>query len=150
MRTVVSACLAGAKCRYDGTDCLSGPVRDMVESGQAVAVCPEILGGLPVPRLPAEIVGGRAVTVAGQDVTAEFERGASLAFRIACEAGCGRAVLKARSPSCGSGVIHDGSFSGRLAPRDGFFAALLKQAGITVLTEDDLPVRPETAGGTLP
>ena len=133
---LVSACLAGEPCRYNGTGYLCPEVGGLVSSGQALTVCPELLGGLAVPRSPAEIIAGRVVTVAGEDVTAAYHAGAKLALQLARQAGCRTAILKARSPSCGCGQIYDGSFSGRLIVGDGVFAALLKMAGIMVQTEE--------------
>jgi uncharacterized protein YbbK (DUF523 family) len=134
---LVSACLAGAPCRYNGRGFICPSVAALVAAGKAIAVCPEVLGGLSTPRPPAEIVAGRVVTVVGEDVTAAYQAGAQLALKLASKAGCRTAILKARSPSCGCGQIYDGSFSGRLIPGDGVFAALLKQAGIVVQTEED-------------
>ena len=134
---IVSACLAGMKCRYDGTAAPCAAIVALAAAGQAIAVCPEVLGGLPVPRPPAEIVGGLIRTIGGQDVTGEFQAGAASALQIARENHCELAVLKARSPSCGSGRIYDGSFAGRLIAGDGVFASLLKQAGISVYTEEE-------------
>lgn len=133
----VSACLAGVKCRYDGASLPCSKIVDLVGKRKAVLVCPELLGGLPVPRPPAEIVGARVTTVDGQDLTVEYRSGAEAALKIVMEAGCHQAVLKARSPSCGSGRIYDGSFSGRTVAGDGVFASLLKQAGIDVYTDEE-------------
>jgi uncharacterized protein YbbK (DUF523 family) len=145
---VVSACLAGRRCRYDGSATATRQVRGQAASGRAVLVCPEVSGGLPTPRPPAEIVGGdgadvlegraRVVTQAGQDVTDHYLAGAHEALRTAQEAGARVAVLKARSPSCGTGLIRDGSFDGRLVAGDGVTAALFRAQGIRVVTEEDL------------
>ncbi len=140
---LVSACLAGERCRYNGLGFICPAVAAVVASGEAIAVCPEVLGGLPTPRLPAEIVAGRVVTVAGEDVTSAYQAGAQLALQIARQAGCRTAILKARSPSCGCGQIYDGSFSGQLIAGDGVFAALLKTAEIVVQTEEDKIFRDE-------
>ena len=110
-------------------------------SGQAILVCPEVLGGLPVPRMPAEIIGARVLTAQGQDVTEAYQAGAAEALRIAGEYDCKIAILKARSPSCGSDRIYDGSFSGRLVDGDGIFASLLKKAGLAVFTEEEYTYR---------
>ena len=133
---LVSACLAGEKCRYNGEDFFCASVAALVASGRAIAVCPEVLGGLPVPRPPAEIVDGRVLTRGGADVTAQFREGAQMGMEIARRAGCHSAILKARSPSCGVGRIYDGSFCGRLIAGDGVFAAMLKEAGIRLITEE--------------
>ena len=140
---LVSACLAGEPCRYNGRDFPCPAVTALVAAGQALVVCPEVLGGLPTPRPPAEIIAGRVVTVDGEDVTAAYQAGAQLALQLARQAGCRTAILKARSPSCGCGQIYDGSFSGRLIVGDGVFAALLKMAGIMVRTEEDGLLRDE-------
>jgi len=116
-----------------------------VAEGRAVLVCPEVDGGLGTPRPPAEIVGGdgadvlagraRVVTVQGEDVTEAYIRGAERALRVAEQRGATRAILKARSPSCGSGNIYDGTFSKTLLAGDGVTAALLKMNGIDVATD---------------
>ena len=144
---LVSACLAGVACRYNGTAFPCAGMAELVSSGKAIAVCPEVLGGLAVPRLPAEIIGFRVRTIQGEDVTDAYRTGAAAAFRIARENGCKSAVLKARSPSCGSGRIYDGSFSGRVTDGDGLLAGLLKQAGIIVYTEEEYAVRIAKSGG---
>ncbi|MBG0777247.1 MAG: DUF523 domain-containing protein [Desulfovibrionaceae bacterium] len=137
-RTIVSACLAGIFCRYDGSTRANAKVVNLIRRGEALPVCPEQLGGLPTPRPPCERRGDRVLNSEGCDVTAPFARGAEEALRLARLAGCTRAVLQSRSPSCGLGRIHDGSFRGRLVDGNGVFAALLLENGFTVLTEDDL------------
>ena len=134
---VVSACLAGVACRYDGTAFSCPTLAAMVEAGQAIAVCPEVLGGLPIPRPPAEIRDGRVVTAAGGDMTEAYRVGGLTAVDIAVQNHCELAILKSRSPSCGVGRIYDGSFSGRLVTGDGIFADYLRQAGIPAYTEND-------------
>lgn len=135
---LVSACLAGEACRYNGAAAPHPAVLELVARGLAVPVCPEVLGGLPTPREPVELRGGLAVDKSGADRTAEFRKGAQLALAICREHGCVSAILKARSPSCGRGRVYDGSFSGRLVDGDGVFAALLAAVGVTVRTEDEL------------
>jgi uncharacterized protein YbbK (DUF523 family) len=140
---LVSACLAGVPCRYDGRAKPDAGVVAEVEAGRAVAACAEVLGGMDTPRSPAEIVGGdghdvldgsAAVrTIDGEDVTAEFVRGAEAVARVAEAHGVTSAVLQARSPSCGCGRIYDGSHTGALADGDGVVAALLKRQGIEVV-----------------
>lgn len=145
VRYVVSACLAGVHSRYNGDRKAVEAVVALIRQGVALPVCPEQLGGLPTPRPPCEIVPGapgcpaRVVNRLGVDQSAEFHLGAREGVRLAELFGATRAVLKAGSPSCGSGQIYDGTFSGRRVPGDGVFAAALKAAGIDVLTEDDLP-----------
>ena len=134
---LVSACLLGVPCRYDGTGKADARVLALAKSRQLIPVCPEQLGGLPTPRPPAERNGTRILTRDERDVTAAFARGAEETLRLAHLFSCRIAVLKANSPSCGNGQIYDGCFCGRLIPGDGMTAALLKQDGLTVLSEKD-------------
>jgi uncharacterized protein YbbK (DUF523 family) len=145
---LVSACLAGRACRFDGSDNKDDLVARLVAQGRAVLVCPEVDGGLGTPRPQAEIVGGdgadvlagraRVVNVDGQDVTDAHVAGAQQALTAARKSGAKAAILKARSPSCGRGAIYDGTFSSTLTPGDGVTAALLGAHGIEVTTEDDV------------
>lgn len=134
---LVSACLAGIPCRWDGEEKGEDPIVELVRRGEAILVCPEQLGGLTTPRSPSELRDGRVVSREGRDVTEEFRRGAEIALAVAERYGCTEAILKARSPSCGSGRIYDGSFSGRLVSGDGVTAALLKARGIRVYSEEE-------------
>lgn len=145
-RYVVSGCLAGLCCRYDGGSNPCPEVVQLVEAGLAVPVCPESLSGLPVPRAPCEqVLCGpdqneiRVLSRDGADVTHAFELGARRALEAALATGCRGAILKARSPSCGVGAVYDGSFSHTLRPGDGLWARLLREAGFRLWTEDDLP-----------
>ena len=136
MRILVSACLLGVCCRYDGE---SRPCRDVMrlrDGVEMVPVCPEQLGGLPTPRPPAEIREGRVITREGQDVTAAYQKGAEEAARLYELLGCEYAILKARSPSCGCGEIYDGTFTGTLIQGDGVTARLLMDRGVTVMTDE--------------
>ncbi|BDM65992.1 hypothetical protein NFHSH190041_34440 [Shewanella sp. NFH-SH190041] len=139
-KILISRCLLGHPVRYDGGDnrldlaCLAL----WQSQGRLVPVCPEVEGGLPIPRPPAEQGHGRVMTCDGQDVTAQFRRGATLAVAKVKAQGIRLAILKARSPSCGSGLIYDGSFSRTVIPGDGITAAALKQTGVTVFTELEL------------
>lgn len=139
MRILVSACLLGCSCRYDGGSSPSAAVLALKDRHELVPACPEQLGGLSTPRPPCEIRDGRVLTRDGQDCTAAFRRGAAEAMRLYRLLGCQRAILKSRSPSCGIGPVYDGSFSGRLAPGAGFFARLLAEAGQPALSEEELP-----------
>ena len=136
-RLLVSACLLGQPCRYDGRSKPCPSVIALAEKYELIPVCPETLGGLPVPRAPSEVRNGRAVSQNGADVTEFFVTGAMEAYKIALENGCETAVLKARSPSCGSGEIYDGDFCGKTVKGDGICAAILKKNGIRVITEDE-------------
>lgn len=148
-RVVVSACLLGEMVRYDGTDrrCTHPILARWMAQGRVVAVCPELAGGLPVPRAAAEIEGGaggsrvlngvaRVVDCRGTDFTAPFVAGARRILALAREHGARVALLKAGSPSCGSGYTYDGSFTHRRVPLPGVACALLRDAGIAVFSED--------------
>lgn len=135
---IVSACLAGYRCRYDGKTVPDEAVVALMKQGEAIPVCPEMLGGLPCPRVPSERTasGGRVVSRDGRDVTEAFRAGALETLRIARLYGCDHAILKARSPSCGCGRIYDGTFSGTLRDGNGVTAELLMENGITVEVKD--------------
>lgn len=135
---IVSACLAGIECRYDGTSSQVEKIMRLVKNGEAIPVCPEQLGGLTTPRPACEIKNGRVFTNDGIDVTSSFKKGAEEGLKIALLAECDSAILKARSPSCGCGKIYDGSFSGRIVEGNGVFADILLKNGITVVNEDSL------------
>ena len=135
---LVSACLLGEPCRYDGAARPDEAVKSLRERYTLIPFCPEVSGGLPTPREPAEIVNGRVLTRSGRDVTEAYRRGALLALEQARRAGCRRAVLKERSPSCGHGCIHNGRFDGKLVPGNGVTAGLLMENGISVYGESDV------------
>ena len=132
---LMSACLMGVNCRYDGGGKMIPELQQLMELAHVVPVCPEILGGLTTPRTPSERVGGRVLMKDGTDVTAAFRRGAGEALRLAGLYGAKVAVLKERSPSCGSGVIYDGSFSGQFKPGHGVTGELFRDHGIAVYGE---------------
>ena len=129
---IVSACLAGFPCRYDGKARPCAQVVELVRAGKAIPVCPEQLGGLPTPRTSCEIREDRVVDADGRDRTEAFERGARAVLQIAQTYGATEALLQSRSPSCGSGRIYDGSFTKTLTAGDGVTARLLKENGIQV------------------
>ena len=135
---IVSACLAGLHCRYDGGEKSCKGVIHLVMEGKAIPVCPEQLGGLATPRMPAEIIGNKVITKDGIDVTGEFNKGAQEALQLAKLVVARKAILKANSPSCGSGKIYDGSFSGTLVDGDGVTADLFKKNDIEVKTEEEI------------
>ena len=134
---IVSACLAGFPCRYDGKKAINPAVQQLVKEGKAIPVCPEQLGGLPTPRSAAEMKEGKVINTDGDDVTEAFEKGAAVVLEIAQQYGCTDALLKARSPSCGKGLVYDGTFSGILTAGNGKTADLLMRNGITVMTEEE-------------
>jgi uncharacterized protein YbbK (DUF523 family) len=143
---LVSACLLGVDCRYDGWNCLDERVTRLAKRMTMIPVCPEQLGGLGTPRPPVRIVGGsgsdildgraRVVDEEGADVTERMLRGARQILRLARVLGVGSAIMKARSPSCGCGEIEGGG--GQIITGDGVASALLKREGIRVITEDEL------------
>lgn len=135
---IVSECLAGVPCRMDGKAKLVPGIKALVDAGEAVTACPEVLGGLPTPRAPSErLPDGRVVNKLGEDVTAAFVRGAERAMEICRANGCNGAVLKSRSPSCGKDAIYDGSFTGTCVAGNGVFAQMLLDAGVPVMTEKE-------------
>ena len=138
MKLLVSACLLGLRCRYDGRSKPDAAVMALGERHLLVPCCPEQLGGLPTPRSPSEWQGERIVNRAGEDVTAQYLRGAEEVVSLARTLGCELAILKERSPACGSREIYDGSFSGVLTPGKGSAAAALEAAGIPVIGESEL------------
>lgn len=140
MKLLISACLLGLPCRYDGaskplSEAALGRLRERFE---LVPVCPEQLGGLPTPRTPSERIGDRVVMKTGEDVTAQYRRGAQSALTIARLTGAGAALLKERSPSCGKGRIYDGSFTGTLTDGNGVTAQLLLENGFAVFGESEI------------
>ena len=140
MTILVSACLLGCPCRYDGAVKADPRVLSLMERHTLIPVCPEQLGGLPTPRLPSERREGGVFDRGGKDVTVQYRQGAGEVLRLARLYGCTHAVLKERSPSCGSGQIYDGSFSHVLVPGSGVAAELLAQNGITVLGESQADI----------
>jgi uncharacterized protein YbbK (DUF523 family) len=146
---LISACLLGVACNHEGRGSPRAIVDELAKHYRLVPVCPEVLGGLPTPRAAAELQGGdgadvvagtgaaRVVDIEGVDVTAAYRRGAEAAVAVAKGVGAQRAVLKARSPSCGSSAVYDGTFSRRLLPGRGVTAAALAAAGLEVGSEED-------------
>lgn len=146
-RFIVSACLAGVRCCYDGKDRIHSRVRRMVDEGIALPVCPEVLGGRPIPRDRCEIRGGdggkvlsnkaKVVTESGNDISRKMILGAKRALTCAKIFGANSAILKSKSPSCGVGMIYDGSFSGKLVIGNGVTAELLLKNNIFIQNEKD-------------
>lgn len=151
MKILVSACLLGLCCRYDGKSVPNEQITALLDKHTLIPVCPEILGGLPTPRLPSEIIGQSASEIsdtnpkglklinnANEDMTAAFARGAKEALKLAKLYGCNTAILKSHSPSCGHGEIYDGTFSGTLTKGNGLTAELLIHNDIKVYDEHHL------------
>ena len=135
---LVSACLLGIGCRYDGKHRANPDVLALRERYNLIPVCPEIYGGLSTPRIPSERVGDKVMMKDGRDVTENYQRGAHEAIELCRIYGIRTAILKERSPSCGRGEIYDGSFTGALTARDGVTAELLIREGIRVLGESEI------------
>ncbi|MCY6371328.1 DUF523 domain-containing protein [Clostridium ganghwense] len=140
---LVSACLAGVNCRYNGGNSKHKTICELVKEGKAIPICPEQLSGLPTPRACCEIIidesgNKKIMSEGGQDFTKEFIEGAEKTLEIARIIGVEEAILQSRSPSCGYGCIYDGTFSGNFKEGYGFTAELLAKNGIEVYTENDL------------
>ena len=137
MNVLISACLLGVPCKYSGGSKAHPLLMEAARQGEIhfIPVCPECLGGLPIPRLPSEKQGDRVFSKSGEDLTEAFERGARSALHLARLFDCRCAILKERSPSCGFGQIYDGSFTGSLRQGDGVTAALLAQNGVRIWGE---------------
>ena len=138
MKIMVSACLLGKNCRYDGGNNRNEELLEMLAGQEVIPVCPEVAGGLPVPRVPAEISGGRVVNREGQDVDEAFRRGAEKVMEIAEKEQPDLIILQSRSPSCGVNEIYDGSFSGKKIPGHGIFAGMALDADYKVIDAEDL------------
>ena len=138
MKILVSACLLGKNCKYNGKNNYSERVAAYVAGHEVIPVCPEVLGGLLTPRDPSEIVDGVVTNCKGISVDRQFRKGAEEALRIAEENNIDLAILQSRSPSCGTGQIYDGTFTGRLIPGQGVFAGLLQQHGYRVLDCEEM------------
>ena len=137
-KIIVSACLLGENCKYNGTNNKNQDVIALTDKFDLIPVCPECFGGLPTPRTPCEIKDGRVISCDGEDLTEAFEEGAEHTLYIARENNCPAAVLKERSPSCGFGRIYDGTFSGTLCDSNGITANLLYNNSVAVFGENNL------------
>ncbi len=138
MKIMVSACLLGENCKYNGGNNFSEKVMDFLEGHEIIPVCPEVSGGLTVPRTPSEIVNGVVMASNGRDVDLEFRTGAEICLKKALEENVDLVILKSKSPSCGVKQIYDGTFSGRLIEGQGVFARLMTENAFHVMDEEDL------------
>lgn len=134
---LVSACLAGVNCKYNGKNNLKSDILKLVEEGKAILVCPEQLGGLSTPRNPSEIIDDKVIMKDGTNVTSQYARGANETLCIAKLYNINKAILKAKSPSCGNRKVYDGTFTGTLIDGEGITTKLLCQNGITVINEEE-------------
>ena len=137
MKIGVSACLLGKNVKYNGKNNFSSKLVDMLKDAEVIEICPEVLGGLPIPRDPAEIVDGEVKNNKGISVDSEFRKGAQKALEIIKKEGVELVVLQSRSPSCGKGYIYDGTFSSKLIKADGIFVRLLEENGIKSIDVED-------------
>ena len=135
---LVSACLLGHNCKYNGGNNDNAAVRAFLRDKDYVVFCPERASGLPAPRQPSEIRGGRVCSRTGEDVTAEFRLGAEKALAFCQKHGVTHAILKARSPSCGPHAVYDGTFTGNVVPGIGVTARLLSENGVELMDEEDI------------
>ena len=138
MKILVSACLLGKNCKYNGGNNYNRKVIEYIDGHEVIAVCPEVLGGLGIPRIPAEIVDGIVMNKEKKSVDKEFRKGAEIALKKAIDEQVDMAILQSRSPSCGILQIYDGSFSGKLIDGQGIFAKMLTKSGIKVIDVEDL------------
>lgn len=139
MKIMVSACLLGDNCKYNGGNNRSPELLHLLSGHEVVPVCPEVLGGLPTPRAPAEIVNGVVINREGVSVDDAFRLGAKKAIEMARQEKPDLIILQSRSPSCGVKEIYDGTFSGKLVPGHGIFAEMALQAGFRVIDAEDAP-----------
>lgn len=139
---IISACLVGVNCKYNGDNNKNKKVDEIFKKGEAIPVCPEILGGMNIPRIPCEIKTEskkrKVINKKGEDKTQKFKVGAEKTLKISKKIGAKKAIMKAKSPSCGYGKIYDGSFSKTLIKGNGITAQLLLNNGIEIMTEKDL------------
>lgn len=137
-KILVSACLLGLTCRYDQKEKTDPRILRLMDDYILIPVCPEVLGGLPTPRLPCEIKDGKVINELGKDFTREFQKGAEETLKLARLYKVDLAILKAKSPSCGRGKIYDGSFSKRLIKGDGITCQALLRENFKVISEEEL------------
>ena len=132
-KVLVSACLLGVNCKYNGGNNFDEDILEYLKDKEIIPVCPEIFGGLTTPRPPAEIINDKVLNNEGVDVTANYNKGALETLKLARRLNVKKAILKAKSPSCGEGKIYDGTFSNTLISGDGITTRLLKENGIEVI-----------------
>ena len=136
-KILVSACLMGVNCKYNGGNNYNEKVMEYLKDKEIIPICPEIMGGLPTPRIPSEIINNKVINKDGIDVTENYKKGAEETLELAKRLGVTKALLKAKSPSCGYKKIYDGTFQDVLIDGNGITAALLLENGFEILTEKD-------------
>ncbi len=137
-KILISACLAGINCKYNGGNNKNEKIIKFIENNDVILICPEQLGGLKTPRVPAEIQNKTVITKDGIDVTKEYQKGAEEVLKLAKQFNIKKAILKSKSPSCGKNKIYDGTFSNNLINGNGITVELLKQNGIEVISSDEI------------
>ena len=137
-KVAVSACLVGKNTKYDGTHNYNQAVMDYLKDKEYILICPEVLGGLPTPRVPSEIVNNKVVNKENIDVTKEFVSGANKALKMLIDNNIEEVIVKSKSPSCGYKQIYDGTFTNKIIEGNGIFTSLAIEKGIKVLTEKDI------------
>ncbi|MEG0273709.1 MAG: DUF523 domain-containing protein [Longicatena sp.] len=137
MRYAISACLTGVNCKYSGGNNLENELMEYIKDKEYMTICPEVLGGLPIPRLSCEIVDGKILNTANEDCTEAFYVGARIALEQIIEYQADIVILQPRSPSCGVGHIYDGTFQGRLKDGNGIFVEMLLKEGIPAMTWEE-------------
>ena len=137
-KLLVSACLLGVNCKYSGGNNYNEKVLEYIKDYEVIPVCPEIMGGLPIPRNPSEIINNKIINNQGIDVTTEYTKGANETLKLAQLFNVKKALLKAKSPSCGKGKIYDGTFTGTITEGNGITTDILESNGIEVITEQDI------------
>ncbi len=135
---LVSSCLMGINCKYNGQNNFSKEIINLKDRFDFILICPEVLGGLGIPREKSEVVNDKVMTITGVDVTDKFKNGALMALDIAMKHNCKKAILKSKSPSCGKSFIYDGTFSNTIINKDGVCAKMLKENNIEIYTEKEL------------
>ena len=135
---LVSACLLGTNCKYNGKNNKNDKVLEYIKDKYVIPICPEVFGGLTTPRIPSEILNGKVINKEGKDVTKYFINGANKTLEIAKILNVKKALLKQKSPSCGSGKIYDGTFTNNIINNDGITTKILKENNIEIITEEDL------------
>lgn len=133
MKVLVSACLLGHNCKYSGGNNYDSTLNELLKGHEIIPVCPEVMGGLSVPRIPCEIIGDKVIGKDGNDYTYPYQLGAKKALKIAKKEKITLAILKKKSPSCGASLVYDGTFTKRLVIKDGIFARELKELNVLIL-----------------
>ena len=137
MKYAISKCLCGVNCKYNGLNNLDNKIKELEENNEVILICPEVFGGLPVPRIPFEIKSGRAINKEGVDVTDKVLKGCEIAFKMIKENNIDLVILKESSPTCGVNYIYDGTFTHTKIKGSGFLTKMLKEANIKVISNEE-------------